>query len=143
MSQEAFLPCFACGATLRNAFPTSDNQPSEGTEFRTMGHYGSTFWDWTEGEELVLNICDDCLSKHKKRLGQQKAWRPVACDNFVVGRYHIDRPLVSYSGILDDAEGPLRVELDEVGTDMPHVEWASENDLAEIRAYMEEKEENP
>ena len=55
------LPCFKCGAALANVLDGSDNQPSEGTEFRTEGHYGSTFWDSFDGEELVLNVCDPCL----------------------------------------------------------------------------------
>src|SRR5690606_14388202 len=61
MSAEAMLPCFKCGKTLRNAFAEQENQPADGTEFRTYGHYGSTFWDSFDGEELVLNVCDDCL----------------------------------------------------------------------------------
>lgn len=66
------LPCFACGAVLLNVFPTSENQPDEGTAFRTRGHYGSTFWDDFDGEELILNICDPCLRAHTDRLAVQR-----------------------------------------------------------------------
>lgn len=71
MSTEAMLPCFKCGKTLLNAFESQENQPSEGTEFRTYGHYGSTFWDSFDGEELVLNVCDNCLREHGDRLATQ------------------------------------------------------------------------
>lgn len=61
MSKIALLPCFKCGVELENVFPDiTTNQPSEGTEFRTYGMYGSTFWDSFDGEELVLNVCDSC-----------------------------------------------------------------------------------
>ena len=70
------LPCFKCGKTLPNAFPNVENQPSGGTEFRTFGHYGSTFWD-SGYEALVLNVCDECLREHTERLGAQKPERRV------------------------------------------------------------------
>ena len=88
MSKEAMLPCFKCGKTLPNACHDEDNQPYGGTEFRTYGHYGSTFWDSFDGEELVLNVCDDCLRGHTGRLAQQKRYRP----DWVVG------PMVPYTG---------------------------------------------
>lgn len=72
MSAQAFVPCFKCGKTLENAFPDSDNQPSDGTEFSTHGHYGSTFWDSMDGEVLVLNVCDECLAAQTDRLATRK-----------------------------------------------------------------------
>ncbi|MEC4833736.1 hypothetical protein R2362_02970 [Mycobacteroides chelonae] len=72
---NALLPCFKCGKTLENAIPGEVNQPSEGTEFRTVGHYGSTFWDSFDGTDLVLNVCDDCLGHNVGRLATQG--RPV------------------------------------------------------------------
>ena len=66
------LPCFACGAYLVNICPGVDNQPDEGTEFRSRGHYGSTFWDSFDAKDLVLNICDRCLRSHKDRLAVQR-----------------------------------------------------------------------
>lgn len=66
------LPCFACAAPLLNVFHTSDNQPDGGTAFRTLGHYGSTFWDSFDGEELILNVCDGCLRAHTDRLAVQR-----------------------------------------------------------------------
>lgn len=66
------LPCFVCGTELFNIFPTSENQPDEGTAFRTRGHYGSTFWDDFDGVELILNVCDPCLRLSTERLGTQR-----------------------------------------------------------------------
>lgn len=66
------LPCIKCGKPLKNVEEGSDNQPYGGTEFQTMGHYGSTIWDTRmyggeadtpEGQasHLVVNICDTCI----------------------------------------------------------------------------------
>lgn len=132
MSREAFLPCFTCGKTLENAFPDSDNQPSEGTEFRTYGHYGSTFWDSFDGEELVLNICDDCLRKHPERLAQHKRFRPVTSFRVgMVGKHWVDRPMVLYTGTPDD--GQVKIEPEEIGTDLPNTDWP--DNAAEVREY--------
>jgi hypothetical protein len=123
MSKEAMLPCFVCGTTLQNAFEGSDNQPQEGTEFRTYGHYGSTFWDSFDGEELVLNICDECLRKGVARLAQHKRFRPVvAPGRGIVGKHWVDRPMVPYTGNPDD--GNMEVEPEEIGTDLPNTEWS-------------------
>jgi hypothetical protein len=69
MSDNALLPCFVCGGVLENAVPNVENQPYGGTEFSTPGHYGSTFWDSFDGQELVLNICNVYLWKRTERLG--------------------------------------------------------------------------
>lgn len=130
MSKEAMLPCFKCGKTLLNAFGDSDNQPSEGTEFRTYGHYGSTFWDSFDGEELVLNICDDCLRAHTERLAQHKRFRPVVVDRVgMVGKHWVERPMVPYTGHSDD--GDVKIEPEEIGTDLPNTEWP--DNAAEVR----------
>ena len=59
------LPCFKCGKPLINVDETSENQPYVGTEFTTLGHYGSTIHDEMNPDEvrleLVLNICDTCI----------------------------------------------------------------------------------
>lgn len=124
MSREAMLPCFK--------FAESDNQPSEGTEFRTYGHYGSTFWDSFDGEELVLNVCDECLSAHRERLAQHKRFRPINAPRVgMVGKHWVDRPMVPYTGNPD--EGDLRIEPEEIGSALPNVEWADNAD--EVRAY--------
>lgn len=143
MSDDAYLPCLVCGRTLRNAFDTADNQPSEGTEFRTYGHYGSTFWDSMCGEELVLNVCDPCLTKHKDRLGQQKRYIHIV-HPYVgpVGRLVVDRPLVAYTGNPDDTE--YGVEWEQMGTDVydtadAKVKWR--DDIEQIREYVRLKEE--
>lgn len=137
MSREAYLPCFKCGRVMLNAFEEADNQPSEGTEFRTEGHYGSTFWDPFDGEELVLNVCDRCLREHCRRLGQQKRWLPVRCAGMQgFGRQWVERPLVAYTGNLDGSE--LRVDVDELGTDAagPGIEWVP--DIEARRRALEE-----
>lgn len=126
MSQEAMLPCFKCGKTLPNACYDEDNQPYGGTEFRTYGHYGSTFWDSFDGEELVLNICDDCLGEHSARLAQHKRYLPISTDRLLVGKQWIDRPMVPYTGNRDD--GSISLEPEEVGADLPNVEWPSNVD---------------
>ncbi|SLG71534.1 hypothetical protein [Mycobacteroides abscessus] len=76
---NALLPCFKCGKVLPTIL-NEVNQPSEGTEFRTYGHYGSTFWDSFDGTELILNICDVCLREHVNRLAiQGKPRKQVEC----------------------------------------------------------------
>jgi hypothetical protein len=72
MSARAALPCLLCGAVMDNVLGVEggvDNQPYAGTEFTTLGHYGSTFWDSFDNEELVINICDFCLAARTDRLG--------------------------------------------------------------------------
>lgn len=133
MSANAYLPCFVCGITLPNVCPDDvDNQPYGGTEFATEGHYGSTFWDSFDGEELVLNICDACLRAHTDRLGQRKRYLPVRCEGFTgLGREWVNRPLVAYTGS-PDAES-LNLEVEELGT-YPGVEWP--DDIDERRAHL-------
>ncbi|WP_301123002.1 hypothetical protein [Mycolicibacterium fortuitum] len=132
MSREAMLPCFMCGNTLPNAVADAQNQPAEGTEFRTYGHYGSTFWDSFDGEELVLNICDSCLREHPERLAQHKRYLPVNGPRVgMVGKHWVDRPMVPYTGNPDD--GNVRIEPEEIGADLPHTEWFDNVD--ELRDY--------
>lgn len=126
------LPCFKCGKTLKNAVEESQNQPREGTEFRTYGHCGSTFWDSFDGEELVLNICDECLREHAERLAQHKRFRPVTTTGrLLVGKHWVERPIVPYTGNTDDGE--LRIEPEEIGSDMPNTEWS--DNVTELRGY--------
>lgn len=132
MGKEAMLPCFVCAKVLQNVFGDLENQPSEGTEFRTYGAYGSTFWDSLDGEELVLNVCDECLAAHKDRLAQHKRYRPVTCDRMVVGRHWVDRPMVAYTGHRDD--GDMKIEPEEIGNNLPNVEWVPNAD--EVERYL-------
>jgi len=129
------LPCFTCGATLLNAFPDNENQPQDGTEFRTYGHYGSTFWDSFDGEELVLNICDACLERGKQRLAQHKRFRPIKTYKLgMVGKQWVDRPMVHYTGNRDD--GSITVEPEELGEAIgSRVEWP--DNIQELRTYAE------
>lgn len=122
MSVDAYLPCLVCGKTLRNVYDGADNQPEEGIEFRAYGQYGSTFWDSMHGEELVLNVCDSCLTKHKDRLGQHKRYVPVIGEGVgLCGKHWVDRPLVAYTGNPDDTT--WHIEAEQLGHPMKDVEW--------------------
>lgn len=132
MTREALLPCFTCGKTLLNALAESENQPQAATEFRTYGQYGSTFWDNRDGEELILNICDECLRQHTDRLAQHKRYLPVTVDAVgMVGKHWVQRPMVPYTGNTDDTV--VKIEPDEIGTDLPKTEW--HGDAARLREY--------
>lgn len=137
MSHEAMLPCFKCGKTLPKVFAESQNQPYGGTEFRTEGHYGSTFWDSFDGEELVLSVCDDCLREHSDRLAQHKVYLPVRCEGMTgFGRQVVDRPLVPYTGNPDTTAAHVLPE--ELGTDIKGVEWAADIDAMREDLLREE-----
>lgn len=131
MSIEAMLPCFKCGKTLPNVCCDEENQPYGGTEFRTYGHYGSTFWDSMDGEELVINVCDECLREHGARLGQHKRYLPITANRLLVGKQWVDRPMVAYTGNRDD--GHVELDADEIGSDLPNVEWPP--NVAELKQY--------
>ena len=131
---ETMIPCFKCNRPLPTVVEGSDNPPYGGTEFRTEGHYGSTFWDSFDGEELVLIICDDCLRSHTDRLAQHKRYLPIRCQGFVgLGRQWVERPMVPYTGCPDRTE--VKLSVDELGTDLPGVEWP--HDIAERRDHLE------
>lgn len=137
MSDNAMLPCFKCGKELRNAFRQQDNQPSEGTEFRTYGHYGSTFWDSFNGEEIVINICDDCLKANTTAIARHKRFRVIMVEwppldeskilpVSVVGRQWVDREIVPWFDGPED-EDEVHIEPEEVGSLQGYskVEWNS------------------
>lgn len=71
--QPAPSPCFVCGAALDyaandEAFYTV---PHAGTQFTSVGHYGSTVYDPNFGsidEWLEINICDACLVERGGRI---------------------------------------------------------------------------
>ena len=141
MSRDAFLPCFKCGKALQNAFIESDNQPSEGTEFRTQGHYGSTFWDSFDGVDLVLNVCDRCLREHSDRLGQQKVFLPIRCAGMTgFGHVEVNRFMVAYTG--NEDKDSVSVDIEDLGDseavgvtyDCARVRWVG--DIAERQAEL-------
>src|ERR1035437_946333 len=75
-AHSRILPCIVCGIVKESIGPTGyvdyperfEHQPYGATTFYTYGHYGSTFWDSFDGEQLVLCVCDDCLRKNHDRL---------------------------------------------------------------------------
>jgi hypothetical protein len=54
-------PCIVCGQKLKSASDGRGNQPNNGLEFVTEGHYGSTAFDPMNGSRIAVNICDPCL----------------------------------------------------------------------------------
>lgn len=132
MSKEALLPCIVCGTTLQNVMDDTTNQPSEGTEFDTFGHYGSTFWDSMDGEEIAINVCDECLRTHSDRIGRRKRFISLVVDDpthsfkvpTVVGRQWVDREMVPWFDGPEDLDH-IKIEPEEIGhlPSYAHVEW--------------------
>jgi hypothetical protein len=143
MSKDAMLPCIVCGTVLQNAFHEQDNQPSDGTEFRTFGHYGSTFWDSFHGEEIVINVCDECLSKHTARIARQKRYVNLVVDDprgqipvpTLVGRQWVEREMVPYFDGPEDID-QISIEPEEIGTltGYGRIEWA--DNWREMKAHI-------
>lgn len=54
-------------------------QPYAATMFNAgSGHYGSTVWDtMSSGRSLEINVCDECLVKHKDRVAVVISRPPV------------------------------------------------------------------
>jgi len=78
------LPCIKCGKPLINVDEGSENQPYVGTEFTSLGHYGSTIHDEyidAEGDEmkamvLVVNLCDTCILRGiEADMIQSRGWK--------------------------------------------------------------------
>ena len=63
---DTALPCLKCGRELRQiggfTWVPEDNQPDDGVEFFTHGHYGSTVFDPCDGSKVIINVCDPCVS---------------------------------------------------------------------------------
>jgi len=56
------IPCLICNKALKSAYPVDiPTQPYRGTNFETMGHYGSTVFDECNNTRLSINLCDPCL----------------------------------------------------------------------------------
>lgn len=64
---EQTLPCISCGKRLNSIGGDGYNVPSRGQAFKTIGHSGSQVFDasWTVPEWLEVNVCDECLEKHR------------------------------------------------------------------------------
>jgi hypothetical protein len=151
MSKEAMLPCIVCGTVLRNAMEEQVNQPSEGTEFATFGHYGSTFWDSFEGEQIVINICDECLQKNAARIGRHKRYRKILAEDptrggirasYTVGRQWVRREMVPWFDGPEDID-PITIEPEEIGVlKGDRIEWVEgwrgiKRNIIEARAAEE------
>lgn len=62
------LPCFVCGVDFDRIPGGPDNMPDGGNIFTATGNYGSTVFDpMTNDCSLEINICADCLQKHRER----------------------------------------------------------------------------
>lgn len=55
------LSCIVCDKELESI--SSPNQPHDGLEFVSSGHYGTTVFDPMDGSMLAINVCDSCLKK--------------------------------------------------------------------------------
>ena len=61
------LPCIVCDKALYEAFEGASNQPLDGVEFTSPGHYGSAYWDpMDEHVRLAINVCDECLKAKRE-----------------------------------------------------------------------------
>ena len=133
MAKDAMLACICCNTPLRNVTDDVDNQPSEGTEFRTFGHYGSTFWDSMDGEEIVINVCDTCLQTHTGAIARHKRYVSIVVVDpttqnrvpVTVGRQWITREMVPYFPGPEDTD-QVTIEPEEIGS-LPdsygRIEW--------------------
>lgn len=61
------IECFVCGEPLTNVLQGTGNQPLDGLEFFTYGHYGSTVFDPMDGTALAIDVCDSCLMNGQKK----------------------------------------------------------------------------
>lgn len=133
------LPCIVCGAVLKNVWSDWDNQPEDGTAFRTHGHYGSTFFDPLDGQQIEINVCDACLRKHTDKIGWRRAKRGIECEDVPVGYEVLDRPLVPYTGT-DQEEGPMVVDVDVLGQALSKHTWWNAAACAAARKYAAERD---
>lgn len=73
--------CISCEEEMPN-LDERGNQPGNGLEFVTLGHYGSTKFDPMDGTRLAINVCDRCLEDARSkenvlfvRDGQYETWK--------------------------------------------------------------------
>lgn len=126
------LPCLVCGTVLDPVAPGTDNQPYAGTVLTTEGHYGSTFFDSFDGEELEITVCDACLTARTDRLGRRKKYLPVRCAGMMgFGHEPVDRPLRPYTDPADRQERVVAV--DQLGA-LPGIAWVP--DIAAQREHL-------
>lgn len=61
------LSCIVCDKELEGI--SAPNQPNNGLEFVSHGHYGTTVFDPMDGSMLAINVCDECL---KSAIGKKQ-----------------------------------------------------------------------
>lgn len=123
MSDEA-LPCVRCDVRLSNVMGDCDNQPIDGTAFTSGGHYGSTFFDPMDGQQIEINICDPCLVvlRDKQAIAWRQAYRDIKCAGVYVGREQLVRPLVPFTE-QDEQHLEMDVDPSDLGKPWPNVMW--------------------
>ena len=128
----ATKPCIICGTELQAILGSWEFQTNDGIVCESQGNYGSTKFDgYFDGDVLYFNICDPCLVEagERERIFTTRVRRPVKTTfeghETTIGWEKLDRPTIPWhdhmSGWLPDDE--VYVEPEEVGTDLPNVEW--------------------
>lgn len=140
----ALLPCFKCGKKLDSALPgrPQDNQPYAGTAFYSPGHYGSTFFDPMDGQQIEITICDDCLSKNQGAIAWQRANILLTCAGIAVGRKKLQSTLEFYIG--QDEAGDvasIKVEPIQFGSPEPGIVWFTSQFEVAKRAWAADHDE--
>lgn len=129
MSDTAFVRCVMCDKELRNCGdPFSENQPVEGTAFRSYGHYGSTAFDAMDGSWIEVNFCDPCLraASVRLRVGMGRSWRPVSGEGVGrIGREYVQRPMLfwHHSWFSYNDEDEIHLDFDEIGKYTDRIEY--------------------
>lgn len=119
-----YLPCFKCGRNdFRSAFGGDDIgepkgnhipstiQPCDSLVFRTYGHYGSTFWDSFEGEQVVIFVCDDCMRRARERVAFTRRIREYPVRDVEFTPDYADKMFID-DGSVPSVENTTREELD-------------------------------
>jgi len=75
------LSCIRCDKELFPVMEEAENQPRDGTEFVSYGHYGSIF-DPGDGTTIIINLCNDCLRVAASRnLVMERREKPVVIEH--------------------------------------------------------------
>lgn len=128
------LPCISCDRPMKQVIDDGHPwQADDGLMLATTGNYGSTVHDSITGSvSLFLVLCDDCakakaathilaLTTHRDVMAVDP--RSDFKSPIVVGRARLQREAVPWNPALDYEEEALEVEPEEVGTNLPSIEW--------------------